>query len=50
MKTIWVPIVNTFEEDRDFVVDIFMEVIAPNEKLYDYLEDHKLTWVDDIPW
>lgn len=40
---------NTFEEDRDFVVNIFMEIIAPNDKLYDYLEDNKLTWVDDIP-
>ncbi len=40
---------NTFEEDQEFVVAIFMEVIAPNEKLYDYLEDYKLTWVDDIP-
>lgn len=41
--------INTFEEDRDFVVNIFMEIIAPNDKLYDYLEDDKLTWVDDIP-
>ncbi len=41
--------VNSFEEDRQFVVDVFMDLIAPNEKLYDYLEDHKLTWVDDIP-
>ena len=22
---------------------------SPNEKLYEYLEDNKLTWVDDIP-
>jgi N utilization substance protein B len=22
---------------------------VPNEKLYDYLEDYRLTWVDDIP-
>jgi N utilization substance protein B len=28
---------------------IYMEVIVPNEKLYEYLEDDKLTWVDDIP-
>jgi N utilization substance protein B len=41
--------VTTFEEDKQFVVDIFSEIIAPNEKLYDYLEDSKLTWVDDIP-
>ncbi|MGQ7946953.1 transcription antitermination factor NusB [Flavobacterium sp. WC2509] len=41
--------VNTFEEDKAFIVDIFSEVIVPNEKLYDYLEDDKLTWIDDIP-
>ena len=41
--------INTFEEDKRFVVDIFMEVIAQNDKLYDYLEDNKLTWIDDIP-
>lgn len=40
---------NTFETDRAFVVELFMQLIAPNEKLYDYLEDHKLTWIDDIP-
>lgn len=40
---------NNFAEDRDFIVDLFTDVIAPNEKLYDYLEDHKLTWIDDIP-
>ena len=39
----------TFEEDKQFVVDMFTEVLAPNEKLYEYLEDHKLTWIDDIP-
>jgi N utilization substance protein B len=41
--------VNNFEEDRQFIHDLFAEVIAPNDKLYEYLEDHKLTWVDDIP-
>lgn len=39
----------TFEEDKQFIVDLFTEVIAPNEKLYEYLEDNKLTWIDDIP-
>jgi N utilization substance protein B len=41
--------VNQFEEDRQFIVDLFTEVIVPNEKLYEYLEDNKLTWIDDIP-
>jgi N utilization substance protein B len=40
---------SSFEEDKDFVIDMFSELIAPNEKLYEYLEDNKLTWVDDIP-
>lgn len=41
--------VNTFEEDQEFAVALFMDVVAANDKLYDYLEDYKLTWVDDIP-
>jgi N utilization substance protein B len=41
--------VNTYEEDRAFIAELFDEIIAPNEKLYEYLEDYKLTWVDDIP-
>ncbi|HPW98026.1 MAG TPA: transcription antitermination factor NusB [Flavobacterium sp.] len=40
---------NSFDDDKQFIVDLFTVVIAPNEKLYEYLEDHKLTWIDDIP-
>lgn len=40
---------STFEEDRKLIKSIFEEIIAPNEKIYDYFEDDKLTWVDDIP-
>jgi transcription antitermination protein NusB len=36
-------------EDKNFIADLFSEVIAPNDKLYDYLEDYKLTWLDDLP-
>ena len=39
----------SFEADKRFVVEMFTELIAANDKLYDYLEDYKLTWVDDIP-
>lgn len=38
-----------FEADKNFIIDLFSEVIAPNDKLYNYLEEYKLTWVDDIP-
>lgn len=40
---------NSFDADKKFVVELFTELIASNDKLYDYLEDYKLTWVDDIP-
>lgn len=40
---------NSYEEDRDFLIALYKEVIAPNEKVYELLEDDKLTWVDDIP-
>ncbi len=40
---------STFREDKDFIVEIFKEIIAPNDKLYEYIEDKKLTWVDDLP-
>ena len=40
---------SSYQEDKDFLIAIFREVIAPNEKIYDYFEDDKLTWVDDIP-
>ncbi|MBU3822703.1 transcription antitermination factor NusB [Flavobacteriaceae bacterium XHP0103] len=41
--------VSDFKEDKLFVVDVFKEVIAPNEKLYEYIEDKNLTWLDDLP-
>jgi N utilization substance protein B len=40
---------SSFREDKNFILDIFKEVIAPNEKLYEYIEDKKLTWIDDLP-
>jgi len=39
----------SFKKDKQFVLDVFTEIIAPNDKLYDYFEDKKLTWVDDLP-
>lgn len=39
----------SYELDKAFIAKLFAEVIAPNEKLYEYFEDQKLTWLDDIP-
>ncbi len=41
--------VNTFAEDKDFVIKLFTDFIAPNEKIYEFLEDYKISWIDDIP-
>ncbi len=39
----------TYKEDQEFVIRIYKDVIAPNEKIYEYLEDKRLTWLDDFP-
>jgi transcription antitermination protein NusB len=39
----------SFDDDKHFIIDLYTEVIAPSDRLYDYLEDYKLTWVDDLP-
>ena len=39
----------SFSEDQNFITKVYKEVIAPNEKLYEYLEDKRLTWIDDFP-
>jgi N utilization substance protein B len=38
-----------WEADRDFLLRIFREIIAPNDKVYEFLEDEGITWVDDLP-
>lgn len=40
---------SSFENDVNFVVELFKQIIVPNEKLYDYFEDKNLTWIDDLP-
>jgi len=40
----------SFNEDKGFVIDVFKNIIAPNEKLADYFEGINITWVDDIPF
>ena len=40
---------STFEDDRMVLMELFREVIAPNDKIYEYFEDDQLTWIDDLP-
>lgn len=39
----------SFEEDRNFIANLYENVIATSTSLYDYIEDQKLTWIDDLP-
>lgn len=38
-----------FHGDKNFILDIFAKVIAPNEKLHDLYEDKNMSWVADLP-
>ncbi len=40
---------SSWAADRQFVVGIYRDIVAPNDKIYDFLEDEGITWVDDIP-
>lgn len=39
----------SFAEDKTFVADFFKNILAPNEKLFDFYESLNLSWVDDYP-
>jgi N utilization substance protein B len=40
--------VNDFKKDVDFIIYIFVNHIVSNEKIFDFIEDYKLTWSDDF--
>lgn len=40
---------SSFDEDKQLILELYKNIIAPNDKIYEYFEDDKLTWIDDIP-
>lgn len=40
---------SSLKEDKLFIAQFFKEIIAPNEKVFDYYESQNLNWVDDYP-
>ncbi len=40
---------SSLKEDKAFMSSLFKEIIAPDEKLFDYYESQNLSWVDDFP-
>jgi N utilization substance protein B len=39
----------SLKQEQQFLVSFFKEHIAPSVYLFNYLEDHQLTWIDDLP-
>lgn len=46
LKTIEHP---TFEDQKKWLTQSFKKLIAPNERLYNYIEDLNMQWIDDLP-
>lgn len=40
---------DSYDKDKEFLIALYKNIIAPNEKIYEFFEDDKLTWVDDFP-
>lgn len=38
----------SFDSDKEFIIDIYEKFIAPNENLHDWLEEKNLYWADDV--
>ena len=38
-----------YAEDKEIVMLLFREFLAPDESVYDFIEDEQLTWIDDYP-
>ena len=39
----------SYENDRNFVAKFYKNIIVTNDKLYSYLEDRNINWMDDFP-
>ncbi len=37
-----------FDEDKKFIMEIYKNLIAPDEKLHQFLEDWEINWADDV--
>lgn len=37
------------QDEKQFIHDVFVDFVAPNEKLQQLYEDHNMYWVDDYP-
>ena len=39
----------SFKSDLEFISNLYRDIIAVNDKLYDYIESQNISWLDDLP-
>ena len=39
----------SFKQQKQIILDFFIEIIAPSNYIFEYIVDKKLTWEDDLP-
>ena len=39
----------SFDHQKKWLVQSFKEIIAPNDRFYNYIEDLNMQWIDDLP-
>ena len=39
----------SFKQQKQIILDFFIEIIAPSSYIFEYLVDKELTWEDDLP-
>ena len=39
---------HTFKSDKNFIIDVYKNIIADNEKLHDFFESENIYWLGDI--
>ena len=39
----------SYKNDKNFVAKFYKNIIVTNDKLYSYLEDRNINWIDDFP-
>lgn len=39
-----------FSSDKKFVLQIFKEIVAPDDGLFELYEDAQISWIDDLPF
>ncbi|MEN8138957.1 MAG: transcription antitermination factor NusB [Bacteroidota bacterium] len=37
-----------FKSDKNFMIDVYKEIIAPNEKIHEFIESENISWLGDL--